>query len=203
MQDAYDRAVKKLTALGYQVMTPEQLTATGEETYTPSEQPEEYRAQSNTIRAVNIQPRVTQLQMDMNPMGSNPFMKKAKGVDAHLINFVYGATAVSYDRGSRYGKKASVSGAPYLTFGGNMNVYPVGKGGSPFSITAGSKEGVEDIAGPGGISETSKNSKPWMGSNMGKYVLDVDEKKYLAAVSTFLNEAVDACIDRMQKEVAD
>lgn len=201
LQEGYNLAVKKLTALGYQVVKPEELAATGEETYVPAESPEEYCAQSNTIRSVNIQPRVTQLTMDMTPLGSNPFMKKAKAVDAHLLNFVFGATAVSYDRGSRLGKKASVSGAPYLTFGGALNVYPVGKGGSPFSITAGSKEGVEDIAGPEGISETSKNSKPWMGSNMGKYVLQVDEAKYLAAMRAFLNEAVEDCIARMQEEV--
>lgn len=201
LQEGYDLAVKKLTALGYQVVTPEQLAATGEETYVPTGSPEEYRAQSNTIRAINIQPRVTQLTMDMSPMGSNPFTKKAKAVDAHLLNFVFGATAVSYARGSRLGKKAKVAGAPYLTFGGAMNVYPIGKGGSPFSITAGSTEGVEDIAGPEGIYETSSKDRPWLGSNMGKYVVQIDEAKYLAAMRSFLDEAVEDCIARMQEEV--
>jgi len=203
LKEAYDSAVSKLRGLGYDVMTPEQLQATGEETYTPDNTPESYKANSNTIVAVNIQPAVSQLKMDMTPLGSNPMMKKAKNVNANLMNFVFGATAVGFDRGSKFGKKAKVAASPYLTFGGYLNTYPIGKGGSPAVISVGSKEGAEDFAGEKGLYETEKTDMPWLGSSRGKYILDIDQNKYLALVRGMLMQAVEKSIAKWHEELND
>lgn len=203
VKEAYDHAVTKLKGLGYDVLTPEQLQATGQETYVPDNSPKTYKHSSNTVEAVNIQPKVAQLEMDLTPLGYNPLMKKAKAVNANLMNFVFGATAVSFERGSRLAKKAKVSASAYLTFGGNINSYPIGRGGSPAVISVASKDGIEDIEGAKGLYETSKNDAPWLGSSKGKYVLDVDQQKYLAAMKAFLMQAVDKGIDRWHKELND
>ena len=203
VQEAYDLAVTRLKGLGYDVMTPDQLKATGETTYVPDNAPKSYKAQSNTIQVIDIQPKVAQLEMDMTPLGSNPMMKKAKNINAHLMNFVFGATAVGYERGSKFSKKAKVSASPYLTFGGNLNTYPIGKGGSPAVISVGSKEGLEDFDGPEGLYETSSNHMPWLGSAKGKYILDIDQAKYLALVKAFLFQSVEKSIDRWHKELND
>lgn len=203
LKEAYDLAVTKLKGLGYEVLTPEQLKETGERTYVPGNSPKSHKANSNTIEVIDIQPPVTQLEMDLTPLGFNPMLKKAKNINANLLNFVFGATAVSFDRGSRLGKKAKVAASPYLTFGGYLNSYPIGKGGSPAVISVGSKEGAEDFAGKEGIYETSKNHKPWMGSSMGKYILDIDQEKYLALVRGMLMQAVDKSIAKWHEELND
>ncbi len=203
VQEAYDTAVAKLKGLGYEVMTPEQLKATGEETYVPDNTPKSYKSNSNTIEVINIQPKVAQLEMDMTPLGSNPMIKKAKNVNANLMNFVFGVTAVSFERGSKFSKKAKVSASPYLTFGGNLNTYPIGKGGSPAVINVGSNGGYEDFEGKEGLYETSKNHMPWLGSAKGKYVLDINQEKYLALIKGMLMEAVNKSIDKWHKELND
>ncbi len=119
------------------------------------------------------------------------------------MNFVFGATAVSYDRGSRLGKKATTSASPYLTFGGYLNTYPAVRLGSPAVISVGTKTGVEGFEGPEGIYETSKNSKAWMGSSIGKYALDVNQEKYLSLVREMLLQSVEKSIDRWHKELND
>lgn len=203
LKEAYDLAVTKLKALGYEVMTPEQLKATGEPTYVPDNAPKTYKAQSNTIQLIDIQPPVTQLEMDMTPLGANPMIKKAKNINANLMNFVFGATAVDFDRGSRLSKKAKVSASAYLTFGGNLNTYPVGKGGSPAVISVGSKNGAEDFAGEKGLYETEKNDMPWLGSAKGKYILDINQNKYLALVRGMLLQAVEKSIAKWHEELND
>lgn len=203
VQEAYDLAVTKLKALGYVVMTPDELKATGEESYVPDNTPETFRHSSNTVQSIRVQPPVTQLEMDLTPLGSNPMMKKAKNINAHLLNFDFGVTAVGYDRGSKFSKKAKVSASPYLTFGGNLNTYPIGKGGSPAVISVWSKEGAEDFAGPQGLYETSSNDMPWLGSSKGKYILDIDQAKYLALVKGMLMQGVEKSIERWHKELND
>ena len=187
VKEGYDLAVKKLTEAGWEVLTPEQVKATGVETY------EGTIAEDKTI--TYVQAPVTQVTQNWNALGYNSFMARAKELGANLINFTYGGTAVAFDRGSRYSKKASVNASPYLTFGGPMTSYPSIRNGSPATIMAGTKEGETDFVGPEGLYETSSRRSKYLGNAFGKYTLDIDQAKYLAFIRTMLLKSVEQSIE--------
>lgn len=187
VKEGYDLAVKKLTEAGWEVLTPEQIKATGVETY------EGTVVEDKTI--TYVQAPVTQVTQNWKALGYNSFMAKAKELGANLINFTYGGTAVAFDRGSRYSKKASVNASPYLTFGGPMTSYPSIRNGSPATIMAGTKEGETDFVGPEGLYETSSRRSKYLGNAFGKYTLDIDQAKYLAFIRTMLLKSVEQSIE--------
>ena len=187
VKEGYDLAVKKLTEAGWEVLTPAQLKATGVETF------EGTVAEDKT--ATYYQAPTTLVKQDMSPLGYNPFVKKAKELGANLINFNYGATAVGFDRGSRYAKKASVDASPYLTFGGPMISYPISRLAAPAYVMAGTKQGETDFVGPEGLYETSSRKSTYLGNAFGKYTLDIDQAKYLAYIRTMLLSSVEKSIE--------
>lgn len=202
VKEVYDAAVAKLTGLGYEVLTPEQVKATGVETYTPNTMPEEYKINAGTAKAITIHPTGTaQVLMNMSPMGFLPFIKKAKQLNANMLVFNYGATAVGFERGSKYSKTAKISATPWLTFGGSFTSYPIGKGASPAVVNGGVKGGEADFAGPAGIYETSKTTMPWLGSSKGKYVLDINQQIYLTHIKNMLLKTVDQSITRWHQNL--
>ena len=187
VKEGYDLAVKKLTEAGWEVLTPEQIKATGVETY------EGKVAEDKS--ATYFQAPVTQVVQNWNAMGYNSFLSKAKQLGANLINFNFGATAVAFDRGSKFSKKATVEASPYLTFGGPMLSYPIARNGSPVYIMAGTKQGETDFAGPEGLFETSSRKSRYLGNAFGKYTLDIDQTKYLTYIKTMLLTSVEKSVD--------
>jgi len=187
VKEGYDLAVKKLNEAGWEVLTTEQLKATGVETL------QGIAAEDKT--ATYFQAPTTLVVQNFSALGYNSYMKKAKDLGANMINFLYGATAVGFDRGSRYSKKASVDASPYLTFGGSMTSYPFARNGSPATVNAGTKEGVTDFVGPEGLYETSSRKSRYLGNAFGKYTLDIDQAKYLAYIRTMLLTSVEKSID--------
>lgn len=187
VKEGYDLAVKKLTAAGWEVLTPEQLKATGVKTL------EGGIFEDKTI--TYFQAPTTQVVQDWSALGSNSFMSKAQELKANMINFLYGTTPVTFERGSRFAKRASVEATPSLTFGGSMVSYPIGRGGSPVSVNAGTKAGLTDFVGPAGIYETSARKSRYLGNAFGTHTLDIDQAKYLAYMRTMLLTSVEKSID--------
>lgn len=187
VKEGYDLAVKKLNDAGWEVLTSEQLKETGVETFEGTT----VEDKTNTY----YQAPVTLIKQDFSVLGYNSFLKRAKDLGANLINFTYGTSAVAFDRGSKFSKKASVEASPYLTFGGPMISYPIARNGSPVYIMAGTKNGETDFVGPEGLYETASRKSRYLGNAFGKYALDIDQQKYLAFIRTMLLKSVEESIN--------
>lgn len=187
VKEGYDLAVKKLTEAGWEVLTPEQIKATGVETYEGTVVEEK--------TATNVQAPVTQVTQKWGAMGYNSFMAKANELNANLINFMYSARSVEFGRGSKFSKKASVDATPHLTLSVWMTSFPSIRNGSPATIVAGNKNGETDFVGPEGLYETSSRKSKYLGNAFGKYTLDIDQAKYLTFIRSVLLKLVEKSIE--------
>lgn len=194
LNEVYTEAVNKFKSLGYEVLTNEEVKSKREEAvmFTEAGTPEKMVSGTvigNVIRPKNI------LFSPSKSIGGTFYYKVAKSVDAHTFNFNYAVNTVSFDRGSKFGKKASVSGEPALWISGYTGaVSHDAKGGATIYVKAfGTEE--KNWVGPNQIYQTSKNDKPWMGSSMGKYTLDINQDEYLMELKKLIQIATNKTIE--------
>jgi len=145
------------------------------------------------MTVVNVQPAGRYLCYTESMIPGTFYAKLAKETDAVALSFNYVINPVAFDgAGGIARKKASVEGRPALGLSGIMTAASATGAGAGRLDYAG-YPGTEWVRPPG-IHESSSNNKPWMGSAMGKYVLDVEQAAYLTAVKKLLREAAFASI---------
>lgn len=199
--EVYQEITQKFKSLGYEVLTNDEVKSKREEAVMFPEPGPSEKMVSGTVTGSVIRPNNILFSPAKSLIGGTFFNKVAKSVDAHAFHFNYAVNTVSFDRGSKFSKKASVAGEPSLWISGYSGaVSSDARGGATIYLKP---YGTSDNSwvGPEGIYETSKNSKPWMGSAMGKYTLDVKQDEYLAALKKLLITASNQSIDAFQAEL--
>src|SRR5690606_32473466 len=105
-----------------------------------------------------------------------------------------------FGRGSRFSTKASVNASPGLSLSGFCGATSSDIRGN-CAIYVKQARGTDNWAGPKGLYETSKNDMPWLGSSKGKYTIDIDQEKYLAAVKALASAALMKSIDNFHSAI--
>lgn len=199
--EVYKEISQKFKSLGYEVLTNEEVKAKNSDAMMFSAPGESEKMVSGTVTGNIIRPNNALLCPSKGLIPGASFNKVAKSVDANTFHFNYAVNTVNFNRGSKFSKKASVAGEPNLWIQGYVGaVSSDAKGGSTIYLKP-YGDGDLSWVGPNGISETSKNNKPWMGSAMGKYTLDVKQDEYLAALKKLLVNASTKAIDAFQADL--
>jgi hypothetical protein len=201
LEEVYKEISEKFKSLGYEVITNDEVKSKREEAVMFQAPGEPEKMVSGTVTGSVIRPSNVLLSPAKSSIVGTFFNKVAKSVDAHTFHFNYNVNTVSFDRGSKMSKKASVAGEPALWIDGYTGaVSNDARGGATIYLKP---FGTSDLSwvGEGGISETSSNKKPWMGSSMGKYTLEVKQSEYLAALKNLLVTASNQTIDAFHAEL--
>lgn len=199
--EVYQEIASKFKSLGYEVLTNDEVKSKREEAVMFPEPGESEKMVSGTVTGNIIRPKDVLLSPAKSAISGTYYNKVAKSVDAHAFNFNYAVNTVSFDRGSKFSKKASVAGEPNLWIQGYIGVVSNdARGGSTIYLKP-YGDGNLNWVGPSGIAETSKNSKPWMGSAMGKYTLEVKQEEYLAALKKLLIAASNKTIEAFHADL--
>ncbi len=202
--EVYDAAVKKLSSLGYQVISSEEAKSklSEPEVFSTVGNPE--KIQAGTVTAVMVRPRNVVLSPGKGILFANHYPKVAKNLNANTLYFMLNVNTVDFGKSGRFTKKASVNASPGLTVSGWMGAASFdAKGTAQVFPKPYLRHEADDWVGANGLYETSKNEMPWMGSTKGKYTLEVDQPKYLAATKELLTKMVLASIDAYHKELND
>lgn len=200
--EVYQEAAKKLTSLGYEVVGSDEAKSRLKEPEVFAEVSKPEKMISGTVTGVTVRPKDAVLSPGRGMLFASHYNKVAKALEANTLYFMLNVNTVDYGKGSRFSKKASVNAAPGLTVTGWMGGVSFDvKGTAQVFPKPGLREESEDWVGAQGLYETSKNDMPWLGSSKGKYTLEVDQAKYLAATKTLLSKMTLACIDAFHNEL--
>jgi hypothetical protein len=207
LTEVYDELGKKLTSLGYKVLTGDEVkskTSRNCEIVNTVEEPK----QNNAVNAqvVRIRPKDKLLCFTDNII-SNGLMaaKVARDVDAIVLNFNYTIDYVNYGKsGGAFSKKAKIEAEPNLAFSGFMST-TVSKGGGISYLKP--VKADDSWVGSEGMYQTSNRKvvSPLFGmgasSSSSKWTLDVDQAKFLSTVKSYLLAAANASVDAWQTEL--
>lgn len=202
VSEVYNSAVKKLSSLGYEVVGSDEAKSKLKEPEIFAEVGKPEKMVSGTVTGVIVRPKNVVLSPGRGMLFYNHYPKVAKMVDANTLYFLMTINTVDYGKSGRFSNKAKVSANPGLTVSGWMGAASFdGRGSAQASPKPYLRNESDDWVGPNGIYETSKNDMPWMGSSKGKYTLDVNETKYLAATKELLEKMVLSSIDAYHSEL--
>lgn len=203
LSEVYDEIAKKLTGLGYQVMTGEDAKAKSTREFQTVNGIEESK---NDIilkgHVIKVHPKDKVVSFADNAFGvSTHYVKIAKDINAIVLSFNYLVDYVSYDKsGGGFALKAKIEAEPEMVISGGMNTaVPTGGGfGTMKPLKAGG-----DWIGSQGIYETSSGKMtPWFGmgasSSSSKWTMDIDQTKYLGLLKSNILAAALSGIDSWQ-----
>lgn len=206
LTEVYDELGKKLTSLGYKVLTGEEVKSKTTKTCEVVTQVEEPK-QNNTINAqvVKIRPKDKLLCFTDNIISAGLLSAKvARDIDAVVLNFNYTVDYVNYGKsGGAFANKAKIEAEPNLVISGMMNT-SVSKGGGISYIKP--VKADDSWVGPEGMYQTKKSKmSPLFGmgasSSSSKWTMDVDEPKFLSTVKSYVLAAANASIDAWQADL--
>lgn len=206
LTDVYDELGKKLSSLGYKVLTGEEVKSKTSKSCEVVDKVEEPK-QNNTINAqvVKVRPKGKPLCFSDNIIAAGMLSAKvARDIDAIVLNFNYTVDYVNYGKsGGAFANKAKIEAEPNLVISGLMNT-SVSKGGGVSYIKP--VKADDSWVGPEGMYQTKKSKmSPLFGmgasSSSSKWTMDVDEAKYLATVKSYLLAAASASIDAWQADL--
>lgn len=200
--EVYNEAVKKFTSLGYEVVSSDEAKSKLSEPEVFNEVSKPEKMVSGTVTGVIVRPKNVVLSPGKGMLFANHYPKVAKQLDANTFYFMLNVMTVDFGRAGRFSRKASVNASPGLTVTGWMGAASYdGRGTAQVFPKPYVRNESEDWVGPNGLYETSKNDMPWMGSVKGKYTLQVDQPKFLAATKELLLKMVMASIDAYHNEL--
>ncbi len=203
LTEVYDEIGKKLSGLGYQVLSGEEVkgkTSKDAQTVTSVEEPRN----DLLIKAqvVKVRPKDRILSFTDNMVGAGLYYPKvAKDIGAIVLTFNYVADYVSYDKsGGAFAWKAQIEAEPNLAISGTMTT-SVEKGGGVSNIKP--VKAGDDWVGPEGVYQTSKGKmSPLFGmgasSSSSKWTIEVNQDKFLSILKSHLLAAANASIDAWQ-----
>jgi hypothetical protein len=200
--EVYNATVKQLTSLGYEVVNSEEARSKLSEPEVFNEVSKPEKMISGTVTGVIVRPKNVVLSPGRGMLFANHYPKVAKQLEANTLYIMMSVNTVDFGKGSRFSKRASVNASPGLTVSGWVGGASFdGRGTAQVFPKPYLRNESEDWVGPNGLYETSKNDMPWLGSSKGKYTLQVDQAKYLAATKDLLLKMVQASIDAYHKEL--
>lgn len=206
LTEVYDDVTKKLTSMGYQVLTGEEVKGkTSKECNVVTSVEEPKGDMQLNAQVVKIRPKDKMLCYTDNIITAGMFYPKvARDIDAIVLYFNYVVDYVGYGKsGGSFAMKAQIEAVPNLVVSGIMGT-AVSKGGGNSQIKP--VKADDSWVGPEGMYQTSKHKmSPLFGmgatSSSSKWTLDVDQAKYLAMVKSYLIAASIANIDAWQADL--
>ena len=202
--EVYNSAVKKLSSLGYEIVGSEEAKSKLKEPETFEEVSKPEKMISGTVTGVIVRPKNVVLSPGTGMFFANHYPKVAKALEANTLYIMMAVNTVDYGKSGRFTNKAKVNASPGLTVTGWMGAASFdGKGTAQVFPKPYLRNESDDWVGTNGIYETSKNDMPWLGSSKGKYTLEINETKYLAATKELLEKMILASIDAYHRELND